>query len=59
MIAIAPTVVEAAEWELHGRDRLPDAAIEAVARLLIDLDRKRRNGLIEKREQRREAAEAA
>ena len=46
MIAAAPNVVESADWELHGRGQLTDAAIRAVARLLVDLDRKRRNGEI-------------
>ena len=32
------------EWEARGPDRLPDGAIAAVVRLLIDLDEKRLRG---------------
>lgn len=46
MIAVAPNVVESADWESRGRGQLSDEAISAVARLLIDLDRKRCNGEI-------------
>ena len=41
-----PNVVESADWESHGRGQFSDAAIDAIARLLVDLDRKRRNGEI-------------